>query len=390
MNTCTATRLRAAEASVTVMSHSDAVTDWVRRYFGPWWSAEHVPAQQDSPSPVVRADIDPAYYADLAATVADHLGEETIYARAPMLVTRHDGEGTVTAVSPEHRLAYYSEPGRMCLTIAGCDTQAVAMAACRLARDTVRGALLRGGWALLHGSAVVHDGGAVLTFGAKGAGKTTTALLLATRGWELLANDRIFVRPDPTTGQVRILPWPSAAALGLGLLDALGLYDSAHQRVLAGEALHPTQDQRVTDALLAGRREPLWEASGRELKAQVFPDQFASWFGLNLATGGNATALIFPSIAPDAAPAIVDAARTLGDHDFMRGATEDRYPDVFGLAGGVDGGGRAEARSAVAEQLAPLPHHCVVLGHRAAANADFLVKLVSAGGATRRAARAPS
>ncbi|MDQ3760532.1 MAG: hypothetical protein M3460_02180 [Actinomycetota bacterium] len=49
--------------------------------------------------------------------------------------------------------------------------------------------------------------------------------LLLTRycGWELPANDRIFVRAD--TGEVQILPWPAAAAIGLGLLDALA--DSA-------------------------------------------------------------------------------------------------------------------------------------------------------------------
>ncbi|MFC8096976.1 hypothetical protein [Streptomyces sp. NPDC057363] len=99
---------------------------------------------------------------------------------------------------------------------------------------------------MLHASAVVQDGRTVLTFGGKGAGKTTTALALASRhGYGLLANDRVFVRPGERGG-VDVLPWPSAAAVGLGLLEALGWFETARERLEAGEALHPTQDKRVT------------------------------------------------------------------------------------------------------------------------------------------------
>src|SRR5690606_31123874 len=164
----------------------------------------------------------------------------------------------------------------------------VATATARLAREMLRGLLLRDGWAVLHASAVVaEDGRTVLTLGRKGAGKTTTALALAGRhGCGLLANDRVFVRANDRGG-VDVLPWPSAAALGLGLLDALGWFEICRERLQAGEALHPTQDGRVTEALLAGRREPLW-AGGKELKVQVFPDQFPGWFGVPLAAEGQA------------------------------------------------------------------------------------------------------
>ncbi|WP_244189704.1 hypothetical protein [Streptomyces incarnatus] len=52
----------------------------------------------------------------------------------------------------------------------------------------IRASLLRDGWTLLQASGVVRDDRALLTFGSKGAGKTTTALLLASRGAQLLAN----------------------------------------------------------------------------------------------------------------------------------------------------------------------------------------------------------
>ncbi|WP_078992782.1 hypothetical protein [Streptomyces sp. MMG1121] len=369
-----ATRLQAAEAAVTVLSADKAVTDWSTRYFGPWWNAVDAKPESVCEGPLVVAEVDEDAYgeASLAVTQAPHTS--TTYAKAQTLVARDAAAGAVRAVSPGELLAYRSEPASGTLTIYGCDTETVATATARLAREMVRGVLLRAGWCVLHASAVVQGGRVALTFGRKGAGKTTTALALAARhGWGLLANDRVFVRPDDRDG-VDVLPWPSAAAIGLGLLDALNWFDMVRERLQAGEALHPTQDPRVSRALLAGARTPLWDG-GKELKAQVFPDQFGSWFNIPLAAGGEAAALLFPHILAGAAPAAKGEARGLDDSDFMSGATEDRYPDVFDLVR-VDGGGSEESRHEVAHRLAALPHHAMVLGHDVAANADLLAKLV--------------
>ncbi|MBT2511325.1 hypothetical protein J7I98_37020 [Streptomyces sp. ISL-98] len=375
MSTPTATRLQAADASVTVLSNTPFVTDWSRRYFGPWWKAFEVPTGSVCAGPLVTADIDEKAYTDLAALLSSVPHSVATYAKARLLLAR-DSTGTITAVAPDEQLAYRSEQLGGHVTISGRDREPLALATARIAREMIRATLLRDGWTLLHASAVVRDGRALLTFGSKGAGKTTTALLLASRGAELLANDRVFVKV--AGDELRVLPWPSAAAIGLGLLDALGLYDVVRDRLKGGEQLHPTQHQDVTDALLAGRREPLWEPGGkRERKVQVFPDQFSSWFGMELAAGGCAAGLLFPRIDAAAVPALVDGDRTLGKDDFMSGSTEDRYPDHFGLAHGIDGGGSDLARATVADRLAALPHHQVVLGHDVAANADFLAKLAS-------------
>jgi hypothetical protein len=372
-----AVRLEAADAAVTVVSAEPAVTDWAARYFGQWWKAAEVPAESVCAGPVVVAEVDPGAYADAALAVTQAPHTSAVYAKAQLLLARDNAAGVIRGVSPEVALAYRSEPASGRLTVTGCDTEPVATATARLAREVVRGTLLRDGWSVLHASAVVHEGGVILTLGQKGAGKTTTAIVLAAQyGLGLLANDRVFVRPNDTGG-VDVLPWPSAAALGLGLLDGLGWFGLVSERLEAGESLHPTQDGRVTDALRAGRREPLWEG-GKELKAQVFPDQFPNWFRVPLATEGQAAALVFPRIEEGALPAVEESVyRGLSDGDFMSGKTEDRYPDVFDLAR-VDGGGTAESRREVAHRLAELPHHSVVLGHDAGANADFLVKLIGA------------
>ncbi|MFE2991436.1 hypothetical protein [Streptomyces sp. NPDC059262] len=373
MNTDTqrAIRLHAANRTLTLASNTSAVTDYNRRYFGSWWKAFEVQASSARTGPLLVADVNEDEYAGLRALVEMCPHEKASYARAETLVA-HDTTGTITAVSPAPQLAYQHHTTTGRLSIRGARDEQVALASARIARDALRGMLLADGWTLLHASAAVCDGQTVLTFGSKGAGKTTTALALATRGWQLLANDRIFVRPNPH-GTLDVLPWPSAAAIGLGLLDALGWFDMARTRVQAGENLHPTQHPDVTAALLDGRRTPLWEPDGRrEMKVQVFPDQFTSWFGLDLATEGRAATILFPEIDPTAAPAATNRRRSLGEEDFMHGATEDRYPDILGLA--PTSSGNDHARQAVAAHLAELPHHSVRLGHDLAANADFLAK----------------
>lgn len=370
-----AVRLDVAGATATVLSADKTVTDWTARYFGQWWNATDVPPESVCTGSVVIATVDRDEYDAVALEVTREPHSSTQYARAQLLLSHEVSSGVIRAVCPSQRLAYRSEPGAGQLQIIGCDSGAVATATARLAREVVRGILLRDGWAVLHASAVVdQDGQVILTFGQKGAGKTTTALALAARHHvSLLANDRVFVRPDQNSG-VDVIPWPAAAAVGLGLLDSLGWFDIARQRVDSGEQLHPTQDERVTAALRAGVSEPLWD-KGKELKAQVFPDQFERWFGVPLSTGGSAAALVFPRIEADAVPAEENTVRTLGDSDFMSGETEDRYPDVFGLLG-VDGGGAHSVRQKIAWRLGTLPHHCVVLAHDVAANGDFLAKLV--------------
>lgn len=361
--TRTATRIATAAQSAVVTSNSTVVTEWALRYFGPWWNATSTTADD---CPQVIADINPDKVTEIAQCVVDDSDEETVYANSAMILARDD-DGTVFASQPDDKTAYRAEPHGP-LHIYGCEDIPVALAAARLAREVVRGQLLADGWSILHASAAVRDGQTVLALGDKGAGKTTTALLLARAGWQLLANDRVFIRPDGD--RLRVLPWPSAAAVGLGLLDALGWYDQVRDRVQRGEQLHPTQHRKVTDALHSGSRTPLWNASGKELKPQFFPDQLANWLGLTLATEGHAARILFPRITPGAEPALLNEDRGVRAGDFFTIGTEDRYPDVFGLLPAV-----IPDSEPLLELLGELPRHVLALGHDVKANSDFLTQL---------------
>ncbi|WP_149184037.1 hypothetical protein [Streptomyces sp. TRM49041] len=359
-----ASRVATADRHVTVISHTPAITVWSQRYFGAWWNATRVTAPYTGP--VVYADVAPGEARHAVRCVRDSPHDTCTYAGSEMLY-RRDHQGVI-AVQPDHGLAYRYDPDTRRLRITGSDDTRVAMAAARLARELVRASLLADGWVILHASAAVKTGGAVLTLGDKGAGKTTTALLLARAGYRLLANDRVFARVED--GEVRVLPWPAAAAIGLGLLDALGLYDDVRARVLAGEGLHPTQHPRVTQALLGGHRRPLRQDNGKELKPQFFPDQLTAWLGMRLATEAHAAMVLFPRIDPDGTPSSDGPGRGLAGSDLFTAATEDRYPDVFGLTTAAS----RTSRQGLAAALAALPSRSITLGHDTKAGTEFLAE----------------
>jgi hypothetical protein len=368
----TTVRVQVANAAIRITGPA-SVTGWARRYYTPSWDVSTVPADnQAHDMPGITALIDDDAYETLADRVTRAPHRDVVYARALMLLADH--EAAIAAVCPAEQLAYRSHPEGGALHIIGRDSETLATATARLAREMIRGRLIRDGWSLLHASAISRDGRVILALGGKGSGKTTLALTLTQAGeWELLANDRVFVRVD--NGRVRVLPWPSAAAVGLGLLDALGWYDIVRERLLAGEALHPTQDARVTDALLRGHRAPLRDG-GRELKAQVWPVQFTEWFGIGLAQEGDAAALLFPQV--DAAvgqPHLTQSARSLSDDDFMAKA-EDRYPDVLQLVQAPIGG-HDSSRARAAAHLRALPRHGLTLTHHVEAYAKLLGTLLT-------------
>ncbi|GAB2858314.1 hypothetical protein GCM10022221_67270 [Actinocorallia aurea] len=357
--------IEAGGRSVTVSSATSGVADWSIRYFGDWWSA----TSSDRPVELlVSANVSP-FDAPGQVEFVHMLATDSVeYAGEPMEYVR-DEEGVVRAA--QGLTSYRYTPGRS-LQIVGAQETEVAAAAARLAREMLRGRLLGDGWLILHASAAVGpDGQTVLALGDKGAGKTTTAFSLAQcPGWSLLANDRVFVRPD-NDGGVEVLPWPSAAAIGFGLLEASNWYESVASRVRRGEQMHPTQKQAVTDALIAGDRTPLRKPNGHELKPQFWPDQLRDWLGLPLATRGTATNVLFPTVRPNSHPGTLSGVRDVGASDMFTAEQDDRYPDVFGICPDS-----LASCDEVLKRLNMLEKASVLLGHDVRANRAFLTDLI--------------
>lgn len=359
-------------AAVTIVSPYPEVISWVTRYFSPWWPVTHgggAPA-------VVFAREEAARYDTLAASVAAVECEEAAYPRHRTRYVRH-ADGTVIAASPDDRIAYRYTPVSRRMSIYGKNSlvEPMARAAARIAREVIRAQLITDGWALLHASAVTWtDERAVLTLGNRGAGKSTVAFTLAAAGAGLLANDRVFARPTAATG-VELLPWPSGAAVGLGLMEALGWTGIARARLVGGARPHTSQDQRVTDGLLAGHATGMW-GNGQELKAHIRPEEFTSWYGLLTARSGRVATVLFPQMRTGAEPGTIEGpAPAVGAAHFMTGEQEDSYPDIFGLTGGL-GAGSERARTGLAARLGTLPCHAILLGHDHQANARFLSRIV--------------
>jgi hypothetical protein len=355
-----AVRIRIADVSAHLTTRHSGVADWVIRYFGSWWNTESSDNAGPDADSHVTAEVNPNRVRELTETVNTASADTVLYARKKMRVTR---TGDVITAYSENDTAYTVT--NTTIEVVGADPTEVGSAACRLVREALRGLLTREGWILLHASAVAdRDGRAYLALGGKGSGKTTTALQLtqATNA-ALLANDRVFARAD-STGRVTVLPWPAAAAIGLGLLDAAGWYEhiAAHRH-----DLHPTTSHTIQTALANGHRNPILH-QGRELKPQLYPDQITDLLGIPLATEGTAATLLFPSINPDSAPTLVPGGREITTDDTFAGREEDRYPNIFALRVPEP----EAARTAVFDALNALPKLTVTLGHDPAANTALL------------------
>ncbi|MDQ2880642.1 MAG: hypothetical protein M3Y48_05110 [Actinomycetota bacterium] len=366
-----AVQVSAGPATVLVTSDDPAVTDWITQYLGCWWLVRPTVPTTKASGPVLRCQIHPARFAAAQGSLSTQAHRVIEFARNPI----HVADDTVCAVDSTEQVAYHSDASRTRLTLIANGSLGLCLAAARITRELIRAQLEADGWAIMHASATVRDNNATLALGPKGAGKTTTALLLTAQGQQLLANDRVFLHP----ATLALLPWPAAAALGLGLLHAHGFLDGVRARLAAGQHLHPTVDPAVTVAILNGRTDPLRDSQGRELKTQLFPHQLTDWLGLRLARSATAAALIFPRMNPAGEPRIDPQSRALTTSDFFDPDHDDRYPDFLRLTR-ITPEHRHQTWARTREALATIPHHSVVLTHDTTRSGQLLAMNAAAVG----------
>ncbi|MGH3904968.1 MAG: hypothetical protein ACRDTE_12365, partial [Pseudonocardiaceae bacterium] len=320
-------------------------------------------------APLLHCSLDEAGYRSAHEHVQRQPHHVVEFARKPVQVAV--GADAIRAVDPAEQVAYHTAGGQQ-VTLVAAESLGLCLAAARIARELVRVQLEADGWAILHASAVVRDDIAVLTVGPKRAGKTTTALLLAGDGWQLLANDRVFLCP----ATLAVLPWPAAAALGIGLLHAHGLLGGVRERLSSGHRLHPTVDPQVVAAISEGKVDPVIDKHGKELKSQFFPHQLVDWLGLRLARSATAGQLLSPRIDPAGKPGLEPAPRSLDSTDFFDPDDDDRYPDFLGLAR-ISPEQRHQLWVHVRHHAETLPHRGVLLNHDAAQSRRLLAGLTT-------------
>ncbi|MGH3718955.1 MAG: hypothetical protein ACRDRI_08975 [Pseudonocardiaceae bacterium] len=369
-----AVRVSAGPATVLVASEDPAVTDWTTQYLESWWTVRPTTPAAETSGPVLHCQISPDRFAAAQDRLSTRAHRVVTFARNPIHVT----DDAVCAVDSTEQVAYHTDASRTRLTLTATSSLGLCLAAARITRELIRAQLEADGWAIMHASATVRDNDATLALGPKGAGKTTTALLLSTQGHQLMANDRVFLHPATRA----LLPWPAAAALGLGLLHAHGLLDSVRAQLAAGQHLHPTVDPAVTAAILNGSTSPLHDPRNHELKTQLFPHQLTDWLGLTLARSATAAALIFPRLGPDGEPRLDPSSRTVTTSDFFDPDHDDRYPDFLRLTR-ITPDHRHQIWARTSEALATVPHHSIVLTHDTTRSRQLLSTQVMVGQAGR-------
>lgn len=163
----TALRICAGAAEVTVTATTPEVTDWLTRYLGCWWTVRPL-GPTDHPSPAsLDCRLDPEAY---------RIGRELVVGQPVVEFARHPIHvaylgAAVHAADPTEQVTYRAEDDGRHVTLTAATTSGLCLAAARLARELIRVQLEAGGWAILHASAAVRGGAAVLTLGPKAAGK---------------------------------------------------------------------------------------------------------------------------------------------------------------------------------------------------------------------------
>ncbi|QMU69772.1 hypothetical protein [Streptacidiphilus sp. P02-A3a] len=201
----------------------------------------------------------------------------------------------------------------------------------RLAAEIMRGRLAHHGGVELHAAAVGLPGDrAVALVGGSGAGKTTAALVLGSRG-RLFSGDRITVLEADRA--IRLAAYPDAVRLGFGAVRALG----AEQRLLAHPLLRP-QDFRTPGGEI--EREA-WQPGSRR-KISLTRREVDEVLGVRVGSTGRLTDLIVlrrDPAAVDPRPVPVPASEVLAEVAAQRMNLRAEYaPWLVGAATGQDSG----------------------------------------------------
>jgi hypothetical protein len=283
---------RSPVGALRVTVDAEAVFEWLSEFLAPCLEKEGdiAPGAVD-----VRFVIDRGAFDALEAGGAEASGDLVDCFRLDQDLVRlprwRDGAADVT-VFDEALGAFYRRcrPGEPVEVVAAGDSARARVAVMRVIRELTMSHLAAAGWMIVHASAFVVDGHAVLVAGPKRAGKTTLLTYAMTTGAaQCLANDRVAIALDgthtawgvPTIVSLRVPMMRRFPALARRLQT--GQYDFRLSRRELGTARAGDVDVAPAEA---------WS---------VTPMQYCNLVGVSLAGCAPASAVVFPRLVDDAA-----------------------------------------------------------------------------------------
>lgn len=158
-------------------------------------------------------------YSRLSGSGAAHEPRERIEHFPGQWVLRRTTKETVDLVDLEGRYSIRSSgvPTRHVSIVRSGGAPAPARLFLRVVRDLMHHQLLSSGYLMLHAAVVCRDGVGVAFMGDKGAGKSSWMVRALASGWNLIANDRVYVHAD----SMDVVAFPIAALLSWETIEHL-------------------------------------------------------------------------------------------------------------------------------------------------------------------------
>jgi hypothetical protein len=296
------------------------------------WAAHYLAPYFDAPDPSQDAR-DLYRIHSCANSVLFNRVLVALRGRATTMVGSHHRQQT-GKVRIDGNLTVYHQPGARMIVArcAGSNTFTILsdgtdeehqFETARVARELITRELERQGFFLMHAGGVERNGLAYVFCGCKGAGKTTTVLDLLERGYNLLANDRVFIGLGHELGGIRAIGWPGSVAVAVHGLES-----------------HRPLGSLATD--LGRLRCPQYRLSDRcpfplvdrTRKLDLTPLEVAAAYGVAVTPSAIVDRIVVlgrdnPSEAYPRRLVRSDSEATLRPHFLF--PDDDSYPDRFGL-----------------------------------------------------------
>jgi hypothetical protein len=276
---------------------------WLRSYTAPQYDVDAADAAS-------RAHLtsfeDTAFEAGIRQRLGDLPGRSTVlYQDYPAFEVDLGDGWTAWAHTSRPSIIVCSPDRRRCVTLGVPGDVESKAEPVRCLREMFTKTIERTGHLVFHAGAVAIEGHGVAICGAKGAGKSTTVISLVEAGASFLSNDRSYIGPDDD--DLRLYPWPTTSAIGMGTLYHFPGLRSWLER--GGGWTYEPQG-RLTEA---ARHEYLATLTPAQLaalpdKLELTSEELARSLGSTVHPSAPLAGLVFPQLDLDRRDVVIEEA----------------------------------------------------------------------------------